>query len=210
MTIAEKYKREIEGAVSSFKKEVAKIEKSANPYYQLDEVRDYEIGKLRETLDGQIKAIKERFYAEIDAEIKSATFAAKTSKFNPTSEEKAYAENVIQDLILGVRFGYTESEKLEALGKFEKELDLMSEGALSVVKSQLPSVADQLAGHEPSEKKLRYISHILKELRTPAQQYLVDLEEQKASGYDLPYRILRMTHRAYKGEREIFSVSKYE
>ncbi|MFC7321963.1 hypothetical protein [Halobacillus campisalis] len=201
MNIKQTFAKQVEQETKQFRKDVEKMEKSDNPYYT-DDVVAYETDQRRQELESRVSEINSQFEKEIDAQIEQQERVAARSTFRPTTADKQLVDEYIQELIADATFAYTDSDRLEALDKFEEKIGHFEEGGLYEVKKRLPEVARSLQGNEFMQKKLRGIHRTFSELQTPEKELLDDLKDAKSTGVDMTFRRLKMTHKAYNAQQK--------
>ena len=208
MELKHHYQKAIEKEVKSFRKQVEKMQQSENPYYHDQKVQDYEINKLKESMETEVQRLDDEFHAKMDEEIEAQSRVAARSTFYTSDTEKRLVSDSLDELTADLTFATNDGQKLDAIEKFENKLNYLEDGGLAEVKKRLPEVARKIQGDEFSSKNLRKIYHTFDYLMTPAQETLEELREAKNSGVNQVYRRLRLTHQAYKHEQKVRKISQ--
>lgn len=196
--IIENYKHEVDQAVKKFRRDVEKIERSDNPYYNTPGVKEYEAQQLRQELEKAVQGVETRFNIEIDPEIEQAKQTAARSFFTPTVSDKSLVADAVSELVADVTLAYTDNQKLEAFERFEIRIEQLEESGLWEVRRKLPEVLGAIGQDETITRKLKGLNATLRALKTPEQEVLSDLEQVKINGVAASFNRLKLTHIVYK------------
>ncbi|MCM3732355.1 hypothetical protein M3196_11850 [Fictibacillus nanhaiensis] len=200
MNLKETYSKQVEQEVKAFRKGVQKIENSQNPYYHDPVVAEYEIGKLRESLEANVKGLESEFSDKIDEAIAHQSRVAARSRFAVSPTDKQFVEGITQDLTTKLTFAMNEADTLSAIAEYEDKLEsLENESAFSEVVKQLAEASRKVGDNELAQKKLRGLYRQLSDgLMTPEQEALESLKMDKLTGVTFKYKTLTMVHPAFK------------
>jgi hypothetical protein len=197
MDFKQQYTKEIDKKVSQFRKAVDKIEKSEDPRLDGREVKDYEISKLRDSLESEVAEINSKYKQEAQGLLEQRKSEAATSYFKPSTYDKEFVGSVLDEFTANVAFAYGDQQKSEAFRSLESRFEHMTPEQLFAVKSQLPKVL-QSVSDEGTLKNLRRVNSTLSELKTPAQEALEEAKMLAVSKPDMAFTRLTMTHSAFK------------
>jgi hypothetical protein len=189
--------KEVDTAVSKFRKGVDKIKNSPNPYYSDVEVQNYEIGKLKADLESQVAEINAKYKEKAEELLANAERQAATSYFKPSMSDKEFVGSVLDDFTASIALAYSDSDKAKAFSALEARFEHMTPEQLYAVKSKLPSVLQAVKDDEFSVKQLRGVNSTLSNLRTHEQESLDEAKALELSSPDGAFRRLKMTHPSY-------------
>jgi hypothetical protein len=200
MNLKQTYSKQVEQEVKSFRKQVDKIEQSDHPKYNVEGTRQYEIEHLRDELDTKVAELDREFQDKIETEIGQATKEAARSRFFVSSHDKQFVTDITDDLVTKLTFAINDSDKIKAIREYEDKLEVLeSEAPFTEVIKQLAEASRKLGDDDFAKRKLRGLySQLTAGLQTPEQERLEALKADKMSGVTYKYRLLTMTHKAYK------------
>ncbi|CAN7226740.1 hypothetical protein [Rossellomorea sp. LjRoot5] len=195
----DQYQKQIEKEVASYRKAYDKVMNSDDPRLAGQDVKDYEVGKLREQLEANVSQIEAEFTEKIEAEIERAAKEAGRSRFFVSSPDKQYVTDITDNLVTKLTFAVTDADKSEAFSEYDAKLELIEDVApFSEVVKQLAEASRKLGDDEFSKKKIRGLYYQLNEgLRTPEQERYEALKVDKMTGVSHKFRTLQMTHPSY-------------
>ena len=193
----EQYKRDIDKAVSKFRKDVEKIEGSSDPRYKDATFKAEAIREKRKELEDVVADRNAKYAQEAQALLEQRKQEAARSYFKPSSSDKQFVESVLDEFTASVALAYGDKQQREAFDSLEGRFEHMTPEQLNEVRKQLPKVL-QSVNDEGTVKKLRQVNSFLSGLKTPEQEALEEAQEAVTLKPDATYRRLTFTHPAFK------------
>ncbi|MCM3087754.1 hypothetical protein M3557_07480 [Bhargavaea ginsengi] len=194
----DKYQKQVEAAVNKFKRSRKRIQESDHPIYNVEGAREYEIEQHREEMDAEVERINGEFEAAITQELERAKAEAARSRFYVSADTRADAEHMVDSFITDASFATNERDKIETFFAFEDKLNTLDEAGLSVVRLQLPKIAQALGDDKTLDKDLRMLHSTLSRLKTPEQERYEELQALKMRGVDIKHRMMKLAQRNAK------------
>jgi hypothetical protein len=199
--LKEQYQKQVEQEVNSFRKGAKKIEESPNPSYADPEVREFEVGQLKDAMEKRVDELNREFHAKIDHAIEQQHQAAARSSVFVSSADKTRISENLRDLHAALAFATSDSDKALAFDKFSDKLDAFEDsglGPMFELKRQMPELLHKLGDDAYSKRKLQSMYGELAKLKTEEEEALKELKDQKLAGVTYKYKLLQMTHPVYK------------
>ena len=153
------YRKKAQELTQQFKVAERKIKETDDPRYT-DEVKQYELNKIKAQYQADSKALDEEYQAYREKAIEEARTKSARAKVVVTESDKQVAEQLANRLALSAQTAISEEAKAQFIAEAAENIKRLSDEEKTALQGYIGKVLDKLSESQHQQKLIREVNDI--------------------------------------------------